>query len=122
MTTYHVLIVDDTELNRKVLKTVLNANGFETSEAVDGEEALKKASSELPDLILMDVQLPVIDGYEVTRLLRAEPRTQHLKIIAVTAHAMVGESERARAAGCDGYISKPVNTRTLVDEIRVYLQ
>lgn len=116
-----VLIVDDTELNRKVVKTVLLSQGFEVLEAEDGEQALSMATEMLPDIILMDVQLPKMDGYEVARRLRAQPETQNLPIIALTAHAMAGESERAREAGCNGYMSKPINTRTLVDEITSYL-
>jgi CheY-like chemotaxis protein len=122
MSEYRVLVVDDTELNRKVVKTVLQANGFDVLEAEDGEEAFAAATELLPDLILMDVQLPKIDGYEVTRRLRNQESTQQIPIIALTAHAMQGESERAKEAGCDGYLSKPINTRTLVDELHKYLK
>lgn len=121
MNNYRVLIVDDTELNRKVVKTVLLSQGFDVLEAVDGEQAFSIATEFLPDIILMDVQLPKMDGYEVTRRLRALPDTEHLPIIALTAHAMAGESDRAREAGCNGYISKPINTRTLIDEIKAFL-
>jgi two-component system cell cycle response regulator DivK len=121
MAQYRVLVVDDSNLNRKVVSTVLKACGFEVLEAVDGEQAFEITTAELPDLVLMDVQLPKMDGYAATRRLRRQPVTQHIPIIALTAHAMAGENERAAEAGCDGYISKPVNTRTLVDEIMSYL-
>jgi two-component system cell cycle response regulator DivK len=122
MSEYRVLVVDDTELNRKVVKTVLQSNDFDVLEAEDGEEAFAAATKLLPDLILMDVQLPKIDGYEVTRRLRNQESTQQIPIIALTAHALQGESERAKEAGCDGYLSKPINTRTLVDELLKYLK
>ena len=117
-----VLIVDDTELNRKVVKTVLMAQGFDVLEAQDGEEAITMATEHLPDMVLMDVQLPKLDGYEATRRLRAQESTRDLPIIALTAHAMPGESERATEAGCNGYISKPINTRTLVEQINEHLK
>jgi two-component system, cell cycle response regulator DivK len=122
MSEYRVLVVDDTELNRKVVKTVLQSNDFDVLEAEDGEEAFAAATKLLPDLILMDVQLPKIDGYEVTRRLRNQESTQQIPIIALTAHALQGESERAKEAGCDGYLSKPINIRTLVDELLKYLK
>ena len=114
---YTVLVVDDSDLNRKLVTTLLRANKFETIEAEDGEQAYDMAVQNLPDLVLMDVQLPKEDGYSVTRRLRENPGTQTLKIIALTAHAMAQEEERAREAGCDGYISKPIDTRTLVSDI-----
>ena len=117
-----VLVVDDTELNRKVVKTVLLSEGFEVLEAEDGEQAITMATEHLPDIVLMDVQLPKIDGYEATRRLRAQESTRDLPIIALTAHAMPGENERAQEAGCNGYISKPINTRTLVEQIREHLK
>jgi two-component system, cell cycle response regulator DivK len=122
MANIRVLIVDDTELNRKVVKTVLLAQGFEVLEAEDGEQAVMIATEEMPDIVLMDVQLPKIDGYEATRRLRAQESTQDMQIIALTAHAMPGETERAQDAGCNGYISKPINTRTLVEQITAHLK
>lgn len=121
MTNKRVLVVDDSKLNRKLVSTILLANGLEVLEAADGEMAIVMAGEELPDLILMDVQLPKIDGYEATSRLRADEKTKHVVIIALTAHAMAGEAQRAREAGCDGYISKPVDTRTLMDTLQPFL-
>ncbi len=122
MTNKRVLVVDDSKLNRKLVSTILLANGLEVLEAADGEMAIVMAGEELPDLILMDVQLPKIDGYEATSRLRADEKTKHVVIIALTAHAMAGEAQRAREAGCDGYISKPVDTRTLMDTLQPFLE
>lgn len=122
MATIRVLIVDDTELNRKVVRTVLTSQGFEVLEAEDGEQAVIMTTEQMPDIVLMDVQLPKLDGYEATRRLRAQESTRHIPIIALTAHAMPGESERAHEAGCSGYISKPINTRTLVEEMTQHLK
>ncbi|MCK5054047.1 MAG: response regulator [Anaerolineales bacterium] len=121
MTNKRVLVVDDSKLNRKLVSTILLANGLEVLEADDGEMAVAMAGEELPDLILMDVQLPKIDGYEATRRVRADEKTKDVVIIALTAHAMAGEAQRAREAGCDGYISKPVDTRTLMDTLQPFL-
>lgn len=117
-----ILVVDDSNLNRKVVSTLLKANGFEVLEAQDGQIAFDLATSELPDLVLMDVQLPVMDGYAVTKQLRAHSETQNLVIVALTAHAMPEEQIRAQEAGCDGYLSKPIDTRTFVDSIMPYLE
>ncbi len=122
MSTYRILVVDDSALNRKLVSTILQANHFEVLEAIDGEQAVAVATSERPSLILMDIQLPKLDGYEATRRLRAQPETKDIPIIALTANAMAGEDERARAAGCDGYISKPIDTRSLVPTLIPYLE
>jgi len=119
---YRILVVDDSELNRKLVTTILRAKKFDVLEAEDGEQAYKLASEELPDLILMDIQLPKEDGYSVTHRLRENPQTKDLKIIALTAHAMSQEEDRAREAGCDGYLSKPIDTRKLVPEILEVLE
>ncbi|MFQ5944501.1 MAG: response regulator [Anaerolineales bacterium] len=121
MATYRILVVDDSQLNRKLVSTVLEDAGFEVLEAQDGEQAIAVATEALPDLILMDVQLPKIDGYEATRRLRARPETKDMIIVALTSHAMVGEAQRAIKAGCDGYLSKPIDTRAIADTLRSYL-
>jgi len=90
--------------------------------AASGDEALREAREHLPDLILMDLSIPVIDGWECSRLLKADEKTQHIIILALTAHAMRGDQERALAAGCDGYLSKPISPRKLVDEVKSRLK
>ena len=116
-----ILIVEDSALNRKLVETVLRPYGYRLLIAVDGEEAIEVATSEKPDLILMDIQLPKISGYQATQALKAQPETAHIPIVALTAHAMDGERERAEAVGCDGFITKPINTRVFPDQIRQYL-
>lgn len=119
---YRVLVVDDSNLNRKLVTTILHANAFDILQAEDAEHAIILAINELPDLILMDIQLPGMDGYEATRRLRETPETSTIPIIALTAHAMPADEQRAREAGCNGYISKPINTRNFVPQIRKYLE
>ena len=116
-----VLIVEDSEFNRRLVEAVLEPHGYRLVVAEDGETALKLARSERPDLILMDVLLPGIDGYEATRRLRADPETCRLVIVALTANASNEEQERALAAGCDGYIPKPIDTRAFPRQIRRFL-
>jgi len=116
-----ILVVDDNMDSRDLVKKVLRQYDYEIIEAVDGEEALAKALSEKPDLILMDRSLPKVDGLEVTRRLKSNKEFEKTPIIALTAHAMRGDRENALAAGCVGYIAKPINVRTLADEIRLYL-
>lgn len=112
-----ILIVEDNEMNLKLIRTVLKAKGFLLAEARDGEEALKIAVAERPDIILIDIQIPKVDGLEVTRRIRAMDDLKDIKIIAITAHAMEGDRKKFLEAGCDGYIAKPINTRTFIDEI-----
>ncbi len=112
-----ILIVEDNEMNLKLIRTVLKAKGFLLAEARDGEEALKIAVAERPDIILIDIQIPKVDGLEVTRRIRAMDDLKDIKIIAITAHAMEGDRKKFLVAGCDGYIAKPINTRTFIDEI-----
>ena len=116
-----ILIVEDNEINLKLIRTVLKAKGFLLAEARDGEEALKSLVSERPDIILMDIQIPKIDGLEVTRRIRRMDDFKDRLIIALTAHAMEGDREKILEAGCDGYIAKPINTRTFNDEIEAIL-
>lgn len=108
-----ILIVDDNVTNLKLVTYLVKANGYDVDTAVDAEAALQAIATARPALILMDLQLPGIDGLELTRRLKADPATADIKIIAVTAYAMKGDQEKALAAGCDGYVTKPIDTRAL---------
>ena len=121
MSARRILVVEDIELNRKVVRIVLKAKGYEVLEAVDAEEALALLQAGLPDLILMDIALPGISGEDLTRQIKANSEWCHVPIIAFTAAAMKGEREQFRDAGCDDYISKPVDTHALVDLIERHL-
>lgn len=116
------MIVEDNQDNRELLIKILKVKGFRLIEAVDGEDALQKVSVERPDLILMDISIPKIDGYEVTRRLKNQPDFQDIPIIALTAHAMKGDREKALKAGCDGYITKPINIRELPNQVIDFLK
>lgn len=116
-----ILVVEDHEDNRQILRDLLGSVGYEMIEAWDGEAALEKAPAEKPDLILMDIQLPGIDGYETTRRIKADPVTAATPIIVVTSYALSGDEEKARAAGCDAYIAKPYSPRQLLAKIREFL-
>jgi len=116
-----ILIVEDSELNRRLLEAVLKPHGYRLLVAEDGETGLVLAREGQPDLILMDVLLPGIDGYEATRRLRADPETRHIVVIALTASASDEERAQALAAGCDAYISKPIDTRAFPQQIRQFL-
>jgi two-component system cell cycle response regulator DivK len=117
-----ILVVDDNQDSRELVVKVLKNRGYQMIEAVDGEDALEKATAENPDLILMDISIPKIDGYEVTRRLKSQLNFKNTPIIALTAHAMKGDREKAIEAGCDGYISKPINIHEIPDQIKSYLQ
>lgn len=117
-----VLLVDDDMHNQKIFDTVLRHHGFNVRMATTGEEALREARAHLPDLILMDLSIPVVDGWECTRQLKAAEATRHIIILALTAHAMRGDQERALAAGCDGYLAKPISPKRLVDEVKRMLK
>ncbi len=116
-----ILIIEDQEDNRAILRDLLSQAGYELIEAVDGEEGVELAQSERPDLILMDIQLPLIDGYEATRRIKAKPELKSIPIIAVTSYALSGDEAKARAAGCDGYVTKPFSPRDLLAKVRAYL-
>ena len=116
-----ILIVEDQEDNRMIVRDVLSSAGFDLIEAVNGEDGVKLAHSERPDLILMDIQLPIIDGYEATRRIKGSAELKSIPIIAVTSYALSGDQAKARAAGCDGYISKPFSPRELLARVREYL-
>jgi CheY-like chemotaxis protein len=122
MTGKSILIVDDNQANLKLARVLLEGEGFDTRTAVDAEEAIDALQNFKPDLILMDIQLPGIDGLELTRQLKARPATKDIRIVALTAYAMKGDEQKARDAGCDGYITKPIDTRTLSDTIARYLE
>ena len=112
-----VLIVDDNPTNLKLVAYLVRANGYEVDTAGDAEAALAAIAAHRPALILMDLQLPGIDGLELTRRLKADPATRDIKIIAVTAYAMKGDEDKAREAGCDDYVTKPIDTRGLPEMI-----
>jgi len=117
-----ILVVEDDQDNREMVVKALNFHGYQVIEAVDGEEAIEKARAENPDLILLDIYLPKMDGYEVTRTLKGDQDLQYIPIIALTAHAMKGDREEALAIGCDGYITKPINVRELPKQIEYLLR
>ena len=116
-----ILLVEDNEMNRDMLSRRLKKNGYEIVIAVDGEEGLAKAQSEAPALILMDMSLPGIDGWEATRRLKAAPQTQKIPVIALTAHAMSDDREKALAAGCDDFDTKPIELPRLLSKIQALL-
>ena len=116
-----LLLVEDNEMNRDMLSRRLQRRGYEVIVAVDGEEGIKAAQSEAPDLILMDMSLPLVDGWEATRRLKAEPETKAIPIIAFTAHAMSGDREKAIEAGCDDYDTKPIEFSRLMGKIQALL-
>ena len=115
------LVIEDQEDNRQIVRDLVTASGYELIEATSGEDGLEAAARERPDLILMDIQLPGIDGYEVTRRIKADPKLSKIPIIAVTSYALSGDDKKAFAAGCDGYVTKPYSPRLLLAKIREYL-
>ena len=119
--TKRILVVEDQEDNRRIMRDLLCAAGFEVIEAVDGKEGLSVTATERPDLILMDLQLPVVDGLEATRRIKSDPATSHIPVIAVTSYAMSSDHKKAIDAGCDAYFAKPVSPRALLAKIREYL-
>ena len=118
MTGERILVVEDNQKNMKLFRDVLDASGFRTIEATSGGEAVERATQEMPDLVLMDIQMPDFDGVEALKRLRSDHRTTSIPILALTAQAMHGDRERFLAAGFDGYISKPVNVRELIATVR----
>jgi len=116
-----ILLVEDQEDNRVIMRDVLSTAGYHLIEALNGMEGVRLAQSERPDLILMDIQLPVIDGYEATRRIKAIPGLNSVPVIAVTSYALSGDEAKARAAGCDGYVAKPFSPRMLLARVRQYL-
>ena len=116
-----ILVIEDTVNNRRILNDLLTNAGFEVIEAVDGAQGVAMAGECRPDLILMDIQLPVIDGYEATRRIKANPEMRSIPIIAVTSYALSGDEAKAIAAGCDGYFAKPFSPRVILAKIREFL-
>ncbi len=118
---HKVLIVDDFEDNRAMYAEFLRYSGIEVVEAKDGAEAVEKARTEMPDLVVMDLSLPVIDGWEATRRIKHDPRTRDIPIIALTGHALEGHSQGAREAGCEGFLAKPCLPETLLETVNAIL-
>lgn len=116
-----ILVVEDHEDNRRILRDLLSSRGYDLVEAEDGEQALIMAEDRRPALILMDVQIPLLDGYEVTRRLKANPELSAIPIIVVTSYALSGDESKARAAGCNAYVSKPYSARKLIAKIQEYV-
>jgi len=117
-----ILVVDDNMVNLKLLRVTLTVEGYDVRTAIDAEQAMSVLASFSPRLILMDIQLPGMDGLELTRRLKADPATRDAIILAVTAYAMKGDEEKALAAGCDGYVTKPIDTRILATTLTRYLE
>lgn len=119
--TKRILIVEDNELNLKLFRDLLGANGYETLETKDGNEAIQMVRSQTPDLILMDIQLPEISGLDITKMIKADDTIAHIPIIAVTAFAMKNDEEKIMQAGCQAYISKPISIGPFMDTVKQFL-
>jgi two-component system cell cycle response regulator DivK len=117
-----ILVVEDQEDNRQIVRDLLSTRDYEITEAENGEEAIASVAKYRPDLILMDIQLPVMDGYEATRRIKADPSLSSIPIIAVTSYALSRDEEKARAAGCDDFVPKPYSPRQLLAKIMEYLR
>ncbi len=116
-----ILLVEDNEDNRTVYRLLLEHYGYRVVEATDGEEGVRRAREERPALVLMDISIPIIDGWEATRILKADPDTASIPVIALTAHALPADRARAMEVGCDGYLAKPIEPRRVVEEVRRHL-
>ena len=116
-----ILVVEDQEDNRRIMRDLFTSSGYEVIEATDGLEGVNAAETHRPGLILMDIQLPVIDGYEATRRIKDNPDLQNIPIIAVTSYALSGDDVKAFDAGCDAYVTKPFSPRELLAKVREYL-
>jgi two-component system cell cycle response regulator DivK len=117
-----ILVIEDQEDNRRIVRDLLTGAGYELIEAATGEEGVALAETQRPDLILMDIQLPGLDGYEATRRIKGNAALRHIPIIAVTSYALSGDDAKALAAGCDAYVTKPFSPRALLAKIREYLK
>jgi len=120
--TIRILYIEDNDQNFYLVNFIMSAKGYTVMRGCDGREGIDLATRENPDLILLDIQLPVMDGYETARELRKIPGVSTIPIVALTSYAMAGDREKALAAGCTGYIEKPINPKTFTDQIGVYLQ
>jgi CheY-like chemotaxis protein len=118
----HILVVDDNQTNMKLACDILEWSGYKVSKAGDAEQAVEMIEEEPPDLILMDIGLPGMDGLTLTAKLKGDPETRHIRIVALTAFAMKGDEQRVKEAGSDGYISKPIDTRTFAAQVAQYLR
>ena len=116
-----ILIVEDNELNMKLFNDLLQAHGYETVQTMDGRDAVDLVKEHMPDLILMDIQLPEISGLEVTKILKADDALKHIPVIAVTAFAMKGDEEKIRDGGCEGYIAKPISVPVFLETVNKFL-
>jgi two-component system, cell cycle response regulator DivK len=116
-----ILVVEDQEDNRRIVRDLLTSAGYALIEATDGEAGVRLAKEQLPDLILMDIQLPVLDGYEATRRIKGDPELRAIPIVVVTSYALSGDDQKAMAAGSDAYIAKPFSPRELLATIRQFL-
>jgi len=116
-----LLIIEDDARNRKLLRSVLEVHGYRCLEAVNGREGVEVAKQHLPDAILMDIQMPVMGGIEATRRLKNDPRTREIPVLALTSYAMNSDKERITAAGCDGYLAKPLNLNEVLHQLQRYL-
>lgn len=116
-----ILLVEDNEDNRTIYRTILEHAGYRLLEAVDGEEAMRSARELRPDLVLLDISIPRVDGWEVTRVLKADPATAAIPVIALTAHALEADRVRAAEAGCDGYLVKPIEPRAVLHAVEQFL-
>ncbi len=119
--TRRILVIEDHEDNRRILRDLLTSVGYEVVEAHDGLEGVAMAATERPDLILMDIQMPLIDGYEATRRIKADPAAAAVPIIAVTSFALSGDDVKAYAAGCAGYVTKPIDKTTFIQEVGAHV-
>jgi two-component system cell cycle response regulator DivK len=120
--TKRILMVEDTEDNRQIIRDLMESVGYDLIEAEDGAAAVAMATEHRPDLILMDIQLPVMDGYEASRRIKANPELRHIPIIAVTSYALSGDETKTKAAGCDGYLAKPFSPRQLLAKMNEFLE
>ena len=121
MTSKRILLVEDHEDNRNIYRTILEHYGYQVVLAMDGQNGIRLAREEQPDLILMDLSIPVVDGWAATRLLKSDDATRAIPVIALSAHALEEDRARAREAGCDGYLAKPVEPRKVLEEVARFL-